>query len=78
MLHDLQDVQHPFLRRLLGFNCHSLLAVLLTETGQMAMGVRRLLRGLLPTHVHLTPSNLLCMETVGQFCKDVEDLVLSM
>ncbi|KAJ7044790.1 hypothetical protein C8F04DRAFT_1389078 [Mycena alexandri] len=37
------DVQHTFLRRLLGLNSHSLLAVLFTETGQMPIRIRRLL-----------------------------------
>ncbi|KAK7017643.1 reverse transcriptase domain-containing protein [Favolaschia claudopus] len=46
LLHELQDVQHTFLRRLLGLNARSMLAVLFTETGQMPIGVRRLLRGL--------------------------------
>ncbi|KAJ7018011.1 hypothetical protein C8F04DRAFT_1330302 [Mycena alexandri] len=37
------DVQHTFLRRLLGLNSHSLLAVLFTKTGQMPIRIHRLL-----------------------------------
>ncbi|KAJ7656247.1 hypothetical protein DFH06DRAFT_991790 [Mycena polygramma] len=40
------DVQHTFLRRLLGLNSHSMLAVLFTETGQMPIRIRRLLLAL--------------------------------
>ncbi|KAJ7494670.1 hypothetical protein B0H11DRAFT_2002927 [Mycena galericulata] len=37
------EAQHMFLRRLLGLNPHSMLAVLFTETGQMPVRIRRLL-----------------------------------
>ncbi|KAJ7679003.1 hypothetical protein DFH06DRAFT_1165435 [Mycena polygramma] len=40
------DVQHDFLRRLLGLNSHSMLAVLFTETGMMPLRIRRLLLAL--------------------------------
>ncbi|KAJ6464634.1 hypothetical protein C8R47DRAFT_1224704 [Mycena vitilis] len=40
------DVQHDFLRRLLGLNSHSMLAVLFTETGMMPLHIRRLLLAL--------------------------------
>ncbi|KAJ7021684.1 hypothetical protein C8F04DRAFT_972436 [Mycena alexandri] len=40
------DVQHTFLRRLLGLNSHSMLAILFTETGQMPLRIRRLLLAL--------------------------------
>ncbi|KAJ7128788.1 hypothetical protein C8R43DRAFT_897142, partial [Mycena crocata] len=36
------DAQHAFLRRLLGINSHSMLAVLFTETGIMPIRIRRL------------------------------------
>ncbi|KAJ7918680.1 hypothetical protein B0H13DRAFT_2435218 [Mycena leptocephala] len=40
------EVQHLFLRRLLGLNSHSMLAVLFTETGLMPVRIRRLLLAL--------------------------------
>ncbi|KAJ7169831.1 hypothetical protein C8R46DRAFT_213930 [Mycena filopes] len=40
------DVQHTFLRRLLGLNSHSMLAILFTETGQMPLRIRRILLAL--------------------------------
>lgn len=40
------EVQHSFLRRLLGFNSHPMLAVLFTETGQMPIHIHRLLLAL--------------------------------
>ncbi|KAJ7868445.1 hypothetical protein B0H13DRAFT_1635715, partial [Mycena leptocephala] len=40
------EVRHLFLRRLLGLNPHSMLAVLFTETGQMPVRIRRLLLAL--------------------------------
>ncbi|KAJ7148422.1 hypothetical protein C8R43DRAFT_1088393 [Mycena crocata] len=40
------EAQHMFLRRLLGLNPHSMLAVLFTETGQMPVRIRRLLLAL--------------------------------
>ncbi|KAJ7835708.1 hypothetical protein B0H13DRAFT_1652547, partial [Mycena leptocephala] len=40
------EVQHLFLRRLLGLNPHSMLAILFTETGQMPVRIRRLLLAL--------------------------------
>ncbi|KAF7345055.1 Reverse transcriptase domain-containing protein [Mycena venus] len=46
LLDDLMEVQHSFLRRLLGLNSHSMLAVLFTETGQMPIRIRRLLLAL--------------------------------
>ncbi|KAJ7205131.1 hypothetical protein B0H12DRAFT_1282487, partial [Mycena haematopus] len=46
LLQDLQDVQHAHLRRLLGLNPHSMLAVLFTETGQVPVRIRRLLLAL--------------------------------
>ncbi|KAF7357586.1 Reverse transcriptase domain-containing protein [Mycena sanguinolenta] len=46
LLQDLQDVQHAFLRRLLGLNPFSMLAVLFTETGQIPVRIRRLLLAL--------------------------------
>ncbi|KAF7347327.1 Reverse transcriptase domain-containing protein [Mycena venus] len=46
LLQDHMDVQHLFLRRLLGLNPHSMLAILFTETGQMPLRVRRLLLAL--------------------------------
>ncbi|KAF7338065.1 Reverse transcriptase domain-containing protein [Mycena venus] len=46
LLDELQDVQHMYLRRLLGLNSHSMLAVLFTETGQMPVRIRRLLLAL--------------------------------
>ncbi|KAJ7711130.1 hypothetical protein B0H14DRAFT_3902606 [Mycena olivaceomarginata] len=46
LLDELVEVQHLFLRRLLGLNPHSMLAVLFTETGQMPIRIRRLLLAL--------------------------------
>ncbi|KAJ6466331.1 hypothetical protein C8R45DRAFT_939129 [Mycena sanguinolenta] len=46
LLQDLQDVQHAYLRRLLGLNPYSMLAVLFTETGQLPVRIRRLLLAL--------------------------------
>ncbi|KAJ7155318.1 hypothetical protein C8R46DRAFT_997193 [Mycena filopes] len=46
LLDDHVDVQHTFLRRLLGLNSHSMLAILFTETGQMPLRIRRLLLAL--------------------------------
>ncbi|KAJ7450879.1 hypothetical protein FB451DRAFT_1526864, partial [Mycena latifolia] len=46
LVRELVDVQHAFLRRLLGLNPHSMLAILFTETGEMPLRVRRLLLGL--------------------------------
>ncbi|KAF7356855.1 Reverse transcriptase domain-containing protein [Mycena venus] len=43
LLDELMEVQHLFLRRLLGLNSRSMLAVLFTETGQMPIRIRRLL-----------------------------------
>ncbi|KAJ7162220.1 hypothetical protein C8R46DRAFT_904152 [Mycena filopes] len=43
LLKDHLDVQRLFLRRLLGLNPRSMLAVLFTETGQMPIHIRRLL-----------------------------------
>ncbi|KAJ6487246.1 hypothetical protein C8R47DRAFT_979351 [Mycena vitilis] len=40
------EVQHGFLRRLLGLNSHSMLAILFTETGIMPLRIRRLLLAL--------------------------------
>ncbi|KAJ7887948.1 hypothetical protein B0H13DRAFT_2342185 [Mycena leptocephala] len=40
------EIQHQFLRRLLGLNSHSMIAVLFTETGQMPVRIRRLLLAL--------------------------------
>jgi hypothetical protein len=40
------EAQHMFLRRLLGLNSHSMLAILFTETGQMPVRIRRLLLAL--------------------------------
>ncbi|KAJ7915788.1 hypothetical protein B0H13DRAFT_1610078, partial [Mycena leptocephala] len=40
------DAQHLFLRRLLGINSRSMLAVLFTETGVMPIRIRRLLLAL--------------------------------
>ncbi|KAJ6519050.1 hypothetical protein C8R45DRAFT_807073 [Mycena sanguinolenta] len=63
-LADLQDVQHLFLRRLLGLNSHSMLAVLFTETGQMPVRIR---------HVLLALGRLIYMLGVehGRVVKDV-------
>ncbi|KAJ7255433.1 hypothetical protein B0H12DRAFT_987991, partial [Mycena haematopus] len=46
LLQDLQDVQHAYMRRLLGLNPRSMLAVLFTETGQIPGRIRRLLPAL--------------------------------
>ena len=46
LLAELQDAQHSFLRRLLGLNPCSMLALLFTETGQMPVRIRRLLLAL--------------------------------
>ncbi|KAJ7157725.1 hypothetical protein C8R46DRAFT_1195605 [Mycena filopes] len=46
LIKDHIDVQHLFLRRLLGLNPRSMLAVLFTETGQMPIRIRRLLLAL--------------------------------
>ncbi|KAJ7680744.1 hypothetical protein DFH06DRAFT_1405408, partial [Mycena polygramma] len=43
---ELVDAQHLFLRRLLGINSRSMIAVLFTETGVMPLRVRRLLLAL--------------------------------
>ncbi|KAJ7442088.1 hypothetical protein B0H11DRAFT_1619948, partial [Mycena galericulata] len=40
------EAQNSFLRRLLGLNPHSMLAILFTETGQMPVRARRLLLAL--------------------------------
>lgn len=40
------DIQHTFLRRLLGINSRSMLAILFTETGLMPIRIRRLLLAL--------------------------------
>jgi hypothetical protein len=46
LLDDYLDTQHLFLRRLLGINSRSMLAVLFTETGLMPIRIRRLLLAL--------------------------------
>ncbi|KAJ7877339.1 hypothetical protein B0H13DRAFT_1631796, partial [Mycena leptocephala] len=46
LLDDYLDIQHLFLRRLLGINSRSMLAVLFTETGLMPIRIRRLLLAL--------------------------------
>jgi hypothetical protein len=46
LLDDFLDVQHLFLRRLLGINSRAMLAVLFTETGLMPIRIRRLLLAL--------------------------------
>ncbi|KAJ7198660.1 hypothetical protein B0H12DRAFT_1037326, partial [Mycena haematopus] len=46
LLQEHLEAQHMFLRRLLGLNPHSMLAILFTETGQMPVRVRRLLLAL--------------------------------
>ncbi|KAJ7489526.1 hypothetical protein FB451DRAFT_984211, partial [Mycena latifolia] len=42
-IRELVDVRHTFLRRLLGLNPHSMLAVRFTETEQMPLRIRRIL-----------------------------------
>ncbi|KAJ7024931.1 hypothetical protein C8F04DRAFT_968411, partial [Mycena alexandri] len=46
LIEEYLEAQHLFLRRLLGINSRSMLAVLFTETGLMPIRVRRLLLGL--------------------------------
>ncbi|KAJ7078793.1 hypothetical protein C8R44DRAFT_654372, partial [Mycena epipterygia] len=46
LIQEHMEAQHMFLRRLLGLNPHSMLAVLFTETGQMPVRIRRLLLAL--------------------------------
>ena len=46
LLDDYLDIQHLFLRRLLGINSRSMLAVLFTETGLVPIRIRRLLLAL--------------------------------
>ncbi|KAJ7106218.1 hypothetical protein C8R44DRAFT_638506, partial [Mycena epipterygia] len=43
LIQEHMEAQHMCLCRLLGLNPHSMLAVLLTETGQMPVRIRRLL-----------------------------------
>ncbi|KAJ7451917.1 hypothetical protein FB451DRAFT_1051101, partial [Mycena latifolia] len=46
LIRELVDVQHSFLRRLLGLNPHSMLAILFTETEQVPLRIRRILLAL--------------------------------
>ncbi|KAJ7911527.1 hypothetical protein B0H13DRAFT_1614472, partial [Mycena leptocephala] len=46
LVEEFLDVQHLFLRRLLGINSRAMLAVLFTETGLMPIRIRRLLLAL--------------------------------
>ncbi|KAJ6481804.1 hypothetical protein C8R45DRAFT_831137 [Mycena sanguinolenta] len=46
LMEELVDIQHAFIRRLLGINSRSMLAVLFSETGLMPIRMRRLLLAL--------------------------------
>ncbi|KAJ6625097.1 hypothetical protein B0H10DRAFT_2316634 [Mycena sp. CBHHK59/15] len=83
LLKELVDVQHMFLRSLVGLNSHSMLAVLFMETGQMLIRIHRLILALGRLQYMLSVNqdrvvHLALLDSVAQFCQGQLDWALDL